>query len=77
MAAAPPGTRAAPTGRRLFAGNDTSRARDYRFLGSIGYWYTLELPLRAGDNELIVAMSESFGGWGLMARLFGSGGHEP
>lgn len=64
-------------GRRLFAGNDTYRARDYRFLGSIGYWYTLELPLRAGDNELIVAVSESFGGWGLMARLVGSGGHEP
>ena len=56
-------------GRPLFAGDDTYRARDYRFLGSIGYWYTVQLPLEAGDNELAVAVSESFGGWGLMARL--------
>jgi hypothetical protein len=56
-------------GRRLFSGNDTYRSRDYRFLGSIGYWYALDLPLDAGDNELVVAVSESFGGWGLMARL--------
>jgi hypothetical protein len=56
-------------GQRLFSGNDTYRSRDYRFLGSIGYWYTLQLPLRHGENELVVAVSESFGGWGLMARL--------
>jgi hypothetical protein len=56
-------------GRRLFAGDDTYRSRDYRFLGSIGYWYTVELPLERGDNELLIAVSESFGGWGLMARL--------
>jgi hypothetical protein len=56
-------------GKRLFAGNDTYRSRDYRFLGSIGYWYTLDLPLQRGDNELTFAVSESFGGWGLIARL--------
>jgi hypothetical protein len=56
-------------GRRVFAGDDTYRSRDYRFLGSIGYWYTLELALEPGANELVVAVSESFGGWGVMARL--------
>jgi hypothetical protein len=27
------------------------------------------LPLRRGDNELIVVITEEFGGWGLMARI--------
>lgn len=56
-------------GRRLFRGDDTYRSRDYRFLGSIGYWYRLDLPLRAGRNELVLAVSEDLGGWGVMARL--------
>ena len=45
------------------------RSRDYRFLGSIGYWDTVFLPLAQGDNELVVAVSESFGGWGVQARF--------
>lgn len=56
-------------GRPLFGGNDTYRTRDYRFLGSIGLWDTLYLPLLAGDNELVMAVSETFGGWGVMARF--------
>ncbi|MCZ7536113.1 MAG: hypothetical protein M5T61_09425 [Acidimicrobiia bacterium] len=56
-------------GRQLFRGDETYRSRDYRFLGSIGYFHGVYLPLEAGDNELVVAVSESFGGWGLMARL--------
>ena len=56
-------------GRRLFRGDDSYRVRDYRFLGSIGYWYTLDLPLVAGSNDLVLAVSEDFGGWGVMARL--------
>lgn len=56
-------------GRALFRGDDSYRSRDYRFLGSIGYWYTVHLPLEAGDNELVVAVSESFGGWGVQARF--------
>jgi len=27
------------------------------------------LPLRAGDNELLLAVAEVFGGWGITARL--------
>jgi len=56
-------------GSALFQGDDTYRSRDYRFLGSIGYWDTLYLPLVEGDNELVVAVSETFGGWGIQARF--------
>src|SRR4051812_26225052 len=55
-------------GRPVFAGRDDYRSRDYRFLGSIGWWDTVFLPLETGENELVVAVSETIGGWGLMAR---------
>jgi hypothetical protein len=58
-------------GGALYRGDDTYRSRDYRFLGSIGYYDTLYLPLAEGDNELVVAVSEDFGGWGLQARFPG------
>jgi len=56
-------------GRPLYRGEDTYRSRDYRFLGSIGWWDSVYLPLVAGDNELAIAVSETFGGWGVQARL--------
>jgi hypothetical protein len=56
-------------GTPLFRGDDSYRSRDYRFLGSIGWHDTLYLPLRAGENELVLAVAEDFGGWGLQARL--------
>jgi hypothetical protein len=56
-------------GAALYRGDDTYRSRDYRFLGSIGYYDTLYLPLAEGENELVVAVSGDFGGWGVQARL--------
>ncbi|MGZ4333561.1 MAG: hypothetical protein ACXVRJ_04745 [Gaiellaceae bacterium] len=56
-------------GRPLFGGRDGYRSRDYRFLGSIGWFDTVHLPLVPGDNELVAAVSEDFGGWGIQARL--------
>ena len=56
-------------GRPLYRGDGTYRSRDYRFLGSIGYWDALVLPLEEGENELLVAVSEDFGGWGVQARF--------
>ena len=56
-------------GRALFRGDDAYRSRDYRFLGSIGWYDTLFLPLVAGPNDLVIAVSEDFGGWGVQARL--------
>ena len=57
------------TAAPLYRGDDTYRSRDYRFLGSIGWYDTLYLPLEEGENELVVAVSEDFGGWGVQARL--------
>lgn len=56
-------------GRAVYRGDDTYRSRDYRFLGSIGWYDTVYLPLVEGDNDLVVAVSESFGGWGIQARF--------
>jgi hypothetical protein len=56
-------------GRALYRSNDSARTRDYRFLGSIGWWDTLPAAGRAGENVLVVAVSESFGGWGVQARF--------
>jgi hypothetical protein len=56
-------------GRAVFRGDDAFQRRDHRFLGSIGYWYTLYLLLETGPNELVVAVSEDFGGWGVQARF--------
>ena len=56
-------------GRALFRGDESYRNRDYRFLGSIGWWDTVYLPLEPGPNELVIAVSEDFGGWGVQARF--------
>ncbi len=55
--------------RLLYSGDDTYGSRDYRFLGSIGYFDALYLPLKKGENELLMAVSEDLGGWGVQARL--------
>lgn len=54
-------------GRLLYAGNDGYVTRDYRFLGSVGLFDTVALPLRKGENELAFAVSENFGGWAVIA----------
>jgi hypothetical protein len=56
-------------GRALYGGDDSNRSRDYRFLGSIGWFDAVWLPLDEGENELVLAVSESFGGWGVQARF--------
>ncbi len=61
-------------GRPIYRGIAQFRARDDRFLGSMGLLDELDLPLRAGDNELRFAVSEDFGGWGIMAAVVRDGG---
>ena len=56
-------------GRLLYAGNDGYTTRDYRFLGSVGLFDTVALPLQKGDNELAFAVSENFGGWAVVAAI--------
>jgi len=55
--------------RLLYAGDNGYRSRDYRYLGTIGLFDAVALPLAEGDNELLFAVSESFGGWGLLAAI--------
>ena len=56
-------------GHVLYAGDNRYRSRDYRYLGTIGFFDEVFLPLRAGENQLWFAVAENFGGWGLQAIL--------
>lgn len=56
-------------GQLLYSGNNGFRTRDYRYLGTIGYFDSVYLPFKKGSNEIIFAVSESFGGWGVQAKL--------
>jgi hypothetical protein len=53
----------------LYFGIDNFRSRDYRFLGTIGFFDMLALPLKKGRNELWFVLAEDFGGWGVKAKL--------
>ena len=57
-------------GRLLYAGESGFRSRDPGFLGiaSLGP-DALYIDLVPGPNELVFAVSETFGGWGFAARL--------
>ncbi|MFC4219769.1 hypothetical protein [Flagellimonas marina] len=56
-------------GELLYYASDVWQSRDYKFLGTIGLHDTLFLPLKKGKNEIVLAVSESFGGWGAIARF--------
>ena len=56
-------------GKAVYLGNNTFRSRDYRYLGTIGYFDAAFLDLKKGENEIIIAVMEAFGGWGVKARL--------
>lgn len=56
-------------GKLVFFGNAQWRSRDHRFLGTISLEDSVALHLEAGENEVIAAVSESFGGWGFKASM--------
>ena len=56
-------------GKAVWMGNDVYRSRDYRFLGTIGYFDSVYLDLKNGKNEIYVMVAENFGGWGFKARF--------
>ena len=57
-------------GQPLFSGDARYSHDNPRQEGLIGLWQgTLYLPLKKGRNELILAIAEVFGGWGVMGRL--------
>ncbi|MFH2003099.1 MAG: hypothetical protein ABIK28_25765 [Planctomycetota bacterium] len=55
-------------GKPVFAGNSAYRSRDPSFAGYIGFHDALFLDLQEGLNEIFMTVSETFGGWGVMAR---------
>ncbi len=56
-------------GQIIYSGNNGFRTRDYRYLGTIGYFDAVYLPLQKGENTIILAVSESFGGWAIQGKL--------
>ncbi len=62
-------------GRRLLYADDRYSFDQPRRQGLIGlHQASLFLPLGEGENELILAVADSFGGWGLMGRFPDRGG---
>ncbi|MFH2107323.1 MAG: hypothetical protein ABII93_01530 [Chrysiogenia bacterium] len=55
-------------GRPLYSGNAIYQSRDRSFLGIVGYHDNLFLPLKKGDNELLLLVGETMGGWGFCFR---------
>lgn len=55
-------------GELLFAGESAYRLRESSFLGVVGLHDAVWLPLRPGDNELLLAVSEVMGGWGFLCQ---------
>lgn len=57
-------------GRPLYAGADLQASRDYRFLGIVGFWDSLFLPLEAGANEIVFVVTDATNGGTAAAARF-------
>jgi sugar lactone lactonase YvrE len=55
-------------GQPIFSGNNAYRSRNDDHPGVISLEDQLHLNLNEGENELLFAVAETFGGWGLMAQ---------
>ena len=55
-------------GKILFSGNSAYQSRDPSFLGAVGLFDAVFLPLKSGVNELLFVCAETFGGWGFMCQ---------
>jgi sugar lactone lactonase YvrE len=53
-------------GQPVFYGNSAYRYRDTSFLGILGLFDSLTLPLQKGENEILCVIGEASGGWGLV-----------
>jgi hypothetical protein len=53
----------------LYGGQNVYQSRDYRYLGTMGFFDKVYLPLQKGINELIITVTENFGGWGIMGKF--------
>jgi sugar lactone lactonase YvrE len=55
-------------GRLVFYGNSAYRFRDTSFLGIVGLYDAVSLPLKKGPNEVLFIIGEASGGWGLILQ---------
>ncbi len=55
-------------GNKVFHGNSSYQYRDRSFLGVVGPFDHVRLTLQTGLNEILLMVTENFGGWGFMAR---------
>ncbi len=55
-------------GQPVSFGNSAYQQRDPSFLGIIGLNDAVYLPLKKGENELMLSVAESFGGWGFICQ---------
>lgn len=56
-------------GQLVYGGDNSYQSRDFRYLGTIGLFDELYMPLERGENEVRFAVTEGFGGWGIFARF--------
>lgn len=56
-------------GKQIYSGRNDFMSRDYRYLGTIGFFDSVYMPLNEGDNEVLFVVGENFGGWGLKAFM--------
>lgn len=56
-------------GNLVYGGSNIFGSRDYRYLGTIGLFDSLYVQLKKGKNDIVFALTENFGGWGLKARF--------
>jgi hypothetical protein len=57
-------------GAPIYSGNNTLSFRQPEFLGLLDAASdAVYLPLKKGENELLLAVTEFFGGWGFLCRL--------
>lgn len=54
--------------RPVYSGQASFRSREPLFYGLVGYNDAIYLDLHKGDNEIILQVTENFGGWGFMMR---------
>jgi hypothetical protein len=63
--------RAYVNGALVYAGSAGYVTRDHRFLGTVGLYDSLFLPLKKGRNEIVFAVKENFGGWAIAGAVDG------
>jgi hypothetical protein len=60
-------------GQPLYEGSDRQGSRDYRFLGHVGFWDTVYLPLKAGANEVTFVVTDPTNGGTAAAAILPKG----